>query len=46
MDADDTDSQLDEMAEALDGTIRALVRAHPGIELDDLSGTGHRGPTG
>lgn len=53
MDADDTDSQLDEMAEALDGTIRALVRAHPGIELDDLSerateallGDDERGPT-
>ena len=34
---DDMEREFDEMAEALEATIRALVRAHPGIEVDDLA---------
>ena len=34
---DDMERQLDEIAETLETTIRTLVRAHPGIEIDDLA---------
>lgn len=34
---DDMERQLDEIAETLEVTIRSLVRAHPGIEVDELA---------